>query len=159
MLISFLILGASACAVNKSTKSMHPYSGGSLGCGNFIVYKLSEDNTEYVSVILDVSSIELTQVQAYALGKAEVVQVIRKKFSGPIDASLCNDVMKDRPEDLLEEKATQGIVEVRINEAEREKALAKQPYNVTVILKNVIFGTMTIDYLRVDSVNVGWLPG
>lgn len=149
----------SSCAVNKSTKTMHPYSGGSVGCGNFIVYKLTEDNTEFVSVVLDVNSIELEPSQAYAIGKADVVKVTRKKYAGAIGATLCNDVMVEKPRELLEEIAREGIVEIRVSEDERKKAEKKEAYKATVILKNVVFETMTIDYLRLENINVGWLPG
>ncbi len=154
-----LVIAASACSVTKSTKSVHPYSGGSVGCGNFIVYKLTEDNTEYVSVVLDVNLIELETSQAYAIGKADVVKVTRKKYKGTIDTSLCNDVMVDKPEEVLEEVATGGIVEVRVAEAEISKAEKKESYQATIILKKVVFEGMVIDYLRLENVTVGWLPG
>lgn len=138
---------------------MHPFSGGSIGCGDFIAYKLSEDNSEYVSIIVDISMIELEQMQAYAIGKADVVQVTRKKFDGSIGESLCNDVMSDKPKELLSEVATQGVIELHVSEGEREKQKKDEPYKVTLILKKVVFSTMTIDYLRLENVNVGWLPG
>lgn len=149
-----------SCSVTKSTKTLHPFSGDSIGCGNFIAYKLSEDNNEYVSVIVDVSSIELEDRQSYGIGKTEIVKVTRKKYEGAISASLCNDVMMaDKPKELLEEVATEGIIELIVGEGEQEKAKKNEPYKATIILKNVVFESMTIDYLRLDNVNVGWLPG
>ena len=147
------------CLVTKSTKSIHPYSGDSVGCGNFIIYKLSEDNNEYVSVVVDVSSVELHELQVYSLGKADVVKVTRKKYATPINASLCNDVIMDKPKELLKEIAMEGAVEVVVSEYNLEKAEKKEPYAVTIILKKVIFETMLIDYLRIENINVGWLPG
>ncbi|MEQ9466633.1 MAG: hypothetical protein RLN88_04425 [Ekhidna sp.] len=162
-MLRFIILIAaisfSACSVTKSTQSMHPFDGGSVGCGNFIVYKLSGDNQEYVSVVLDVTSIELQKMQAYSVDKAEVVKVKRKKYDGPINASLCNDVMMQKPNELLEEVAIDGIVEVYVDLLEKEKAEKKEPYKVTIVLKKIVFETMTIDYLRLENINVGWLPG
>ena len=153
------IISITACSVSKSTTSMHPYNGGSVGCGNFIAYQLTEDNKEYVSVVLDVTSIELSRMQVYAIGKADVVRVKRKKFDGPINSSLCNDVMMPKPKELLEEAALEGIVEVYVDIEEKEKAERKEPYKVTIVLKKVVFETMTIDYLRLENINVGWLPG
>ncbi|MEQ8904346.1 hypothetical protein [Ekhidna sp.] len=158
-LISLLVVLFSACAVTKSTKTMHPYSGDNIGCGDFIIYKLANNNKEYVSVIIDMSAIEVENLQAYAIGKADVVIVTRRKFDGPINSSLCNDVMSDKPEELLEEIATDGVVELLVNEAQQEEKKKGNPYKVTVVLKKVVFEGMTIDYLRMENVNVGWLPG
>lgn len=147
------------CSVTKSTKNIHPFSGNSVGCGNFIIYKLSEDNNEYVSVVVDVSSIELKETQIYSVGRAAVVNVTRKKYASSIDASLCNDVLMDKPRELLKEIAMEGTVEVIVTDYQLEKAEKKEPYEVTVILKKVVFETMSIDYLRIENINVGWLPG
>ncbi len=138
---------------------MHPYSGDSVACGNFIVYKLTEDNTEFVSVIIDASSIELEKMQAYSVGKADVVSISRKKYAGPVHQSLCNDVMMDKPNQVLEEDATEGLVELIVSEENMQKAEKKEPYRVTLVLKKVTFDTMTIDYLRLENIIVGWLPG
>lgn len=154
----FLVL-ISACAVNKSTNSMHPYKGDEIACGNFVIYKLTENNSEYISIRVDANAIELENIQAYGIGKSDVVNVERRKFEGEVQASLCNDVMMDKPRQLLKEVAISGIVELRVTQQELEKAEAKDGYRVTVILKNVIFETQTIDYLQIDSAYVGWLPG
>ncbi len=147
------------CAVNKSTKTMHPYSGNSAGCGNFIVYKLTDDETEFVSIKVDISKIDLEKSQVYAIGKAEVVSINRKKYGASIGSSICNDVMIDPPKLLLEETANDGLVELTLTEENLVKAKNNQPYRVTVILKNVIFKSIAVDYLQFDNVYVGWLPG
>lgn len=159
LFISCLIIIGTACAVTQNTRSMHPYEGDSIGCGDFIIYKLTDDNSEYVSVIIDMSAIELENMQAYVIGKAEVVKVSRKKFTGPINASLCNDVMSQKPDELLEEIASDGIVELHVSDGQQLEKKKGNPYTVTVILKKVVFPGMTIDYLRLENVNVGWLPG
>lgn len=138
---------------------MHPYSGDSVGCGDFIVYKLTNDNKEYISVVIDMSAIELEERQSYAIAKAEIVNVNRKKFDGLIHTSLCNDVLVEKPEELLSESANEGVVELIVSELQREKKEKGEPYMVTIILKKVVFETMTIDYLRLGNIKVGWLPG
>ena len=138
---------------------MHPYSGDAIGCGNFIIYQLTEDNQEYVSIKVDINSIAIQSMQSYALGKAQVVSVSRKKFEGVINQALCNDVIVEKPRKVLEEEARDGIVEVFLTESEIEKASNREPYIVTVVLKKVSFETMSIDYLRIENINVGWLPG
>ncbi|MEP1032996.1 hypothetical protein [Ekhidna sp.] len=155
-----LIFLIASCSVSKSTKTMHPFSGDSVGCGNFIVYKLTEDNKEFVSIIVDVSSIELEARQSYGIGKSEIIKVTRKKYEGAINETLCNDVMiAKKPKELLEEVATDGVVDLIVSEVEQEKANNNEPYKATIILKNVVFESISIDYLRLDNINVGWLPG
>ncbi|WP_421762586.1 hypothetical protein [Ekhidna sp.] len=158
LIFTSLIL-LTACAVNKNTKSTNPYTGDTVGCGNFIVYKLNEDNSEFVSIVIDAGSVELESTQSYGIGKADIVKVARKKYAGSIAASLCNDVMMDKPDELLDEVATSGTVELLVDELEIEKAKKNEAYKVTVILRKVAFGDTTIDYVRLEDVMVGWLPG
>lgn len=139
---------------------MHPYKGDSVACGNFIVYKLTDDNKEYTSVKVDITSLDLVGSQSFGIGKSEVVQVKRKKFDAPINETLCNDLMPAVfPKTLLEEVATDGIVEIIVSETDQENAKNRKPYRATVILKNVVFESQSIDYLRLDNIYVGWLPG
>lgn len=156
LLFSILIAG---CAVNKHTKSIHNFKGDAIGCGDFIVYKLSSDYTEYISVAFNARNVELQDFQAYGVGKTDIMEVKLRKYKAPISASICNDVMADKPELILEESPKQGVVEIIISEENREKARKNQGYNVTVVLKKVLFEDSTIDYLRIENVYVGWLPG
>lgn len=155
-----LILLFCGCSVTKSTKTIHPFNGDSVGCGNFIVYKLTEDNQAYVSVIVDVSSIELEERQAYGIGKTPLVNVAYKKFDSKIDQTLCTDIRFDKkPGLLVDEIAEEGLIELLVSDIELEKAKNDEPYKATVILKNVRFESLSIDYLRFEKINVGWLPG
>ncbi|MEM7297770.1 MAG: hypothetical protein AAF391_05835 [Bacteroidota bacterium] len=153
-----LILAAS-CSVTKSTNSLHSYTGDAIGCGNFIVYKLSEDKKEYLSIAFNASTIEWEDVQAYAVDKTDILEIKRKKYDGPIDAVLCNDVMAEKPSELLEEIAIDGSVEIYLSELEREKAKRKEGYKVTLVLRKVVFDGVAVDYLKFENVYVGWLPG
>ncbi len=155
-----LVLVIASCSVTKNTQKMHPFSGDSIGCGNFTVFKLTENNAEYVSISVDVSSIELVSKQAYGIGKTDIVKVVRKKYYAAINETLCNDVMPSTfPKELLTEIAKEGMVEVILTKADQEKAMNKQPYKATVVLRNVVFETISVDYLRLENINVGWLPG
>ena len=157
--LTLLLLVVVGCTVNKGTSTIHPYSGNSVACGNFVVYKLTEDETGFVSLIVNASSINFEKTQIYAIEKAEAVKVDRKKYEGSIGSSICNDVLVDLPKVLLEESAREGLVEITLNDENLEKARNKQPYRVTITLKNVIFESMAIDYLLFENVYVGWLPG
>lgn len=138
---------------------MHSYTGAEVGCGNFIVYKLTLDNKEFVSIAFNSATVQWVDSQSFAVGKADVLEIKRKVYAGEIHQSLCNDIMMEKPEKLIEEVATSGIVEVLTSENERAKANKKEPYKVTIILKNVTFSEITIDYLRIENIHVGWLPG
>jgi len=67
--------------------------------------------------------------------------------------------MGQKPELLGEESPSQGTVEMIGSAEEREKATKNQEYRVTVVFKKVIFEDSAIDYLRIEDVYVGWLPG
>ena len=158
LLLVFVFLSIS-CTVTKSTSKIHPFNGDDLGCENLIAYKLSKNNHEYVSINVDIGSIELGEKQAYGIGKSDVVEVVRRKFEGPVNQTLCTDVIIDRkPEKLLEETATEGIVELYVNKDELVKVKDNRPYTATIILRNVLFETTSIDYLRLERINVGWSP-
>ena len=156
----FLFLTIVSCSVTKNTKTIHPFSGDAIGCGNFIAYKLTDDNSEYVSVKVDVPTIELQKKQMYGVGIADAITIVRKKYDGPINAALCNDLIPSTfPKELVNETATEGLLELILSESEIEKAKNKEPYKATLILKNVVFETVTIDYLRLEDISVGWFPG
>lgn len=161
MKISQLLLVALvvSCSVTKNTQSMHPYKGDEVACGNFIAYKLTQGNDEYISISFNASTVEYVESQIYAIGKTDIVEVSRKKFNGDISAALCNDVMMDQPSEVSSETATSGTIEVIVSEAERRKAESKQGYRVTIVLKEVKFSEVTVDYLRLENIYVGWLPG
>ena len=158
LLVALIIL--TSCAVNKQTTSSNPFEGDQVGCGDFIIYKLSSDNKSYLSVAFNVKSVELTTRQVYAIGKADVIEVAYKKYDSDISPMLCNDVMPTKPtKPVLDQVATSGTVEVLISDIDIEKAKRKEPYAVTLILKDVQIGEETIDYIRIDKTTVGWLPG
>ena len=159
ILFSILILISLGCSVRIKTKEIHPYIGDSVGCGSFIIYKLSADDTEYLSVIIDATFIEWENKQTYSIAKANVVYVSRKKYEKSIAASLCNDVMVEKPKLLLTEDATEGISELIISDENIEKAKKNQAYQVSVVLKNISFETLFLDYLYLEKITVGWLPG
>ncbi len=156
LIVSFVLVG---CSVTRTSKPIHPYQGNSIGCGNFIVYKLTEDNTGYVSIAFNTKSVELEKFQAYGVGKTDILEIKKKQYKGSISASICNDVMIEKPDLILEESPRQGVLEIIIAEDELEKAKNNKGYKVTIVLKKVLFEKSIIDYLRIEDVYVGWLPG
>lgn len=158
-LLLLMLAGVMGCSVNKTMQESHRFTGKTVGCGNFTVYRLTEDNQSYISVNLKVAQLELNEKQVYAIGKADVVDVRHKAFSGPINNAICNDVMGDRPDQQTNEMAKSGQVEVLFSKEELTKARNNEPYRVTVVLKDVVFGGVTISYLRYENTYVGWLPG
>lgn len=154
-----LLFFATSCSVTKNTNTVHQFTGDSIGCGSFIVYQLSDDNTEFISVALNVGEVELRKNQTYRIGKANVIEVKRKRYSESIASNLCNDVRNNSPRELLSETATSGLVEVLISDENLRLAKEQNSYQVSIVLKNVIFEGVQIDYLKIENINVGWLPG
>ncbi len=146
-----------SCSVSKQTSSLNLFQGESAGCGNFIVYKLSTDGIQYISVSVNANEIEFED--SYAQVDAQDIEVRWKKFSGDISASICNDVIVDRPELLINQVAKTGSITITVIDSEQEKKENDQPYKVTVVLKNIVFENLTVDYLQLENVVVGWLPG
>lgn len=153
-----LLILFSACAVNKASTTSHPFVGGQVGCGNFTIYKLSEDNTELISISLKANGLDLRESQAYSVEKS-AIEVKRKKYANAIDASLCNDIMSEMPKLVSELIATDGLVEVRVTKENLEKYNANDAYRVTLIIKDLVFPDSKIDYLQIENVVVGWMPG
>ena len=145
--------------MNKKTKSLHSFDGDAIGCGDFIVYKLSRDTKEYISIAFNAKEVDLQAFQAYGVGMTDIMEVKRRKYKESIGASICNDVMVNKPDLLLEESPKQGVIEILVSDGEREKAKNNQGYYVTVVLKKLLFQDAAIDYLRIENVYVGWLPG
>ncbi|NQZ77435.1 MAG: hypothetical protein HRT61_15240 [Ekhidna sp.] len=158
-LVFLFVLISTACSVTKTTSPTHPFSGDEIGCSRFIVYKFSEDNKEFISISLKTSEIEIQGTQLYGVGKNDVLEVKKKRYAESIDEFLCNDIMGEKPELLSETLATEGVAEVRLSDQELEKYRNNEPYKVTIILKNVTFSDTLIDYLQIENVRVGWLPG
>lgn len=157
--ITFVLILLSACTVSKSTNTINPFRGDVAGCGNFIVYKLSEDGNQFISVALHAASIELGASQTFSIGRSEAVEIKWKKFEGDVGATLCNDVVGQRPRRIYDFTATSGTLNVQIDEVELVKVKAGDPYNVNLLLKNVVFDSLVVDYLEIKDAKVGWIPG
>lgn len=157
--ILFLSILLSACAVSKKTNTTHSFVGDQVGCGNFMVYKLSEDNREYLSISFKADQVEYKNKQSFGVDKADFLEVRWKKFGGEIHQSLCNDVIGRHPSTISDEVALSGLVDISLSEGQVENANNESPYIVTIVLRNIEFESSSIDYLRIENVNVGWLPG
>lgn len=145
--------------MKSQSENTHPFTGEKVGCGNFIIYQLSEDESQYLSISFKIQDVELKSSQTYHVGKAEIVEVKQRKYTGPIGDLICNDIAAQRPELLEEEIATEGLVEIVIDETNLKKAKENQPYKVTVVAKKLNFKSSSIEYLNISDVMVGWLPG
>lgn len=156
-LVLTLLLMIASCSVSKKTSTINPFQGDTVGCGNFIVFRLSEDGKQYISVSVNANEVEFED--SFALVDAKAVEVKWKKFAGDIRSAICNDVMGDKPSQLNDQVAKSGAVSIKINDEERRKKENNEAYKVTVVLKELIFEDLTVDYLQIENVVVGWLPG
>lgn len=155
----WILITLTACSTNKQLQSIHPFQGSQGGCGNFMVYKLSEDKKQVLSIVVNMQGITPKALQSYGLDKTEVVEVTWKMYAGDISPSLCNDVLTPRPRQLKDVVATSGLVDIFINDLEREKIEQGRPYKVTIVLRKIAFEGLFLSNLRIENVNVGWLPG
>ena len=87
------------------------------------------------------------------------MDVKKRTYDGAIDKVLCSDEGVTPPALLKEERPVSGIVELRIKEAEKVKSENGEAYLISMVLKRVRFAESTIDYLLIENVRVGWLPG
>lgn len=156
---TFLLLLLAACTVSKSTNTVNPFNGKVVGCGNFIVYQLSGDNKEFISIALNAKEVELKANLGFVIGRSEGIEVKWKKFSGDISNVLCNDAVGNRPERVHELTASGGTLNVSIEKDLLEQAKNGDPYKVSLILKNVVFEGLVVDYIEIKDVQVGWIPG
>ncbi|MEQ9405549.1 MAG: hypothetical protein RIM99_18315 [Cyclobacteriaceae bacterium] len=155
-----LTLLITSCTVSQKTNAINPFSGDQVGCGNFIVYKLSEDGTQYISVALNAGSIELERSQTYNIQNSnDLLEVTWRQFEGDVSSSLCNDLRTKRPEESINLVSGSGTVNVRLSEEELEKARKGEAYKATLTLRKIVFEGLTVDYLQIENITVGWLPG
>lgn len=155
-LVSILILSFS-CSVSKQTGAINPFQGERVGCGNFIVYKLSEDGSQYISISVNANEVEFKD--SYALVEAESIEVRWRKFDGNISSFICSDISGDKPGLQINQIAKSGSISIKVSDEELKKKEKEEAYKVTLILKDIIFDGLTIDYLHLENIQVGWLPG
>ncbi len=155
----FTTLLIASCTVSKTTSPLHPFRGGQLGCGNFVVYKLTEDEKAYISVSYVASAYQFKETQSFEISVGGGVKVRWKKFEESIRSSLCNDVRTVNLRPTLDQTAESGSVEVRIDQNSLSMAEDDKPYEVTLVLKNIVFDGLVVDYLQIENVTVGWMPG
>ena len=149
----------SACAVTQAVKTINPFEGEQKGCGNLIVYKLTEDKAQFISIALNGKESDLRLKRQCWINKSDILEVRWKVYDADVSSLLCNDVLRESPNELKNREATSGIVKILILEEELEKAKSNNPYNVTLELRKVVFEGLTLDYLQIENVTVGWLLG
>ncbi|MEP1097530.1 MAG: hypothetical protein ABJG78_20605 [Cyclobacteriaceae bacterium] len=152
--ILLIIVG---CSVSKKTSAVNPFQGDTVGCGNFIVYRFSEDGDQYISVSFNANEVEFED--SFERINAQYIEVKWEKFAGDMRSAICNDVMGEKPNQLMDQIAKSGSVSIRVNEAEQKKKENNEAYKVTVTLKDLVFENLSVDYLQIENVVVGWLPG
>lgn len=136
-------------------KSVNRFTGTQAGCGHMIVYKLTENNTEYISMALNTKGLKLTNSQTYWIGKEDFLEVKWKVFNRDIQNSICNEGLDRRPRPSINLAATSGIVKIQVSDEDLIKSRRKESYIVTVELRNIVFEGLTVDYLRLENVQVG----
>lgn len=158
--IIWLVLLLAGCTVRQTISTINPFSNGDqVGCGNFIIYKLSQDGKEYVSVALNATGLELAEIQTFYIGRDDLLEVKWKKFESDVRKMLCNDVLGRRPETISDWLAQSGSVTLKLSGQDLEKSKRREAFNVSLILKKVAFEGTSVDYLSIENVTIGWIPG
>jgi hypothetical protein len=137
------------------------FNGVTRGCGDFIAYRATEDNTKVIAVKADKSSLKLGKsAKAFNIGTNKNIEVFlydfgKDEYEGYI--RLCFDAIRLlKPIKLT---ATSGKAKVSVSSVSENGF-----YNVTIVLEDITFqtsGTNTLNLNRVEIKNahVGWVPG
>ena len=138
------------------------FNGDNHGCGNFIAYKSTGDNTKVIGISADKNSLALGKIpKTFDIGTDKNLEVFlydfgSKQFKGY--SRLCFDAIDVdlKPIELIGKsgKATISISNI-----------PKDPfYKATIILENVSFqtpnkNTINLERIEIKNVKVGFLMG
>ena len=147
-----------SCVTNRNLSS-HPYSGSTIGCGSFTVYKLTQMNKGFLSVRYTGDYESLSQESSIDLSKTQLFTVQNKFYDGSIKELLCNDVLINPPIELSNEEAIAGELSISMTKEDFQSMKSGRPYEISVRLKNIQFESGVIEYIELENVLVGWLPG
>ncbi len=153
---------AASAQTNEITTLL--FNGPAKGCGNFVVYRDTEDKTKVVEVQAGTKALNMkTTPQTYGIGSTPTLRVAIHDY-GNVQHSLegyCSDYSRgDEPEPQFI-YATAGKVTIHISRKKVEYG-PFPAYAVTVILENVTFPVTNgiayhIEKAEIKDVVVGWL--
>jgi hypothetical protein len=140
------------------------FNGTAKGCGNFVVYRDTEDRTKVVEVHAGTKALNLkTTPQTYDIGTTPTLQVAIHDYGNDKHSLLeyCSDSIREdalRPQFIY---ATAGKVTIHISKKKVEYGHFPA-YAITVTLENVTFPVTNgisyhIEKAEIKDVMVGWL--
>jgi len=140
------------------------------GCGNIVVYKINESETEGISVEADKDKVNLsTKPKTFDIATTAglVVQIflgenLRESMKA---TSFCNDFVSPIVPEPAVWTAKTGRATINISKSNDSAPVWERGYTATVKLKNVRFydesgvNSVVLDELIFENISVGWLPG
>jgi hypothetical protein len=151
--------------INESTVPMaFQFNGGVRGCGDFVVYRFTQDDTKAIGVRVDKLGLRITEKpQIFEIGKIDGIQVFIDDFGKETyewRGSYCYDAVKPHEGQTERFEAIGGGARIYVS-----KSSESPFYEVTVHLENVSFTNESgsirflIPNIEIKNVLVGWLPG
>jgi hypothetical protein len=149
-------------AVQTSLLSSLSFDGDNHGCGNFIAYKSTKDNTKVIGIRAEKNSLTLGKIpKTFDIDTDKNLEVFlydfgKERFEGY--GGLCFDAISVGL-DPIELTAKSGKATISIS------TIPKDPfYKVTIILENVTFqtpnkNTINLERIEIKDVTVGFLMG
>ena len=137
------------------------------GCTNFIVYKGTADQTQYIVVSVDKDELEITEgTRTFDLEEnKDDINIVYHIFDPGIEDQtnkhfpFCNDIapIAESPSYT----AVSGTITIEAGPEERDEYM--RSYTVSVSLIDMIFEIDSEETIlpdtQINNVNVGWLPG
>lgn len=160
---SALLLGACefwGASVSCPAENDGGFTGRVFGCGDFLVARQSRDS---LSILRFYSKVYGTHdrdtTYSVALGESSSVVVTIARYATPqsLAQHVCNDVMQgDDP--VAVDTVRSGTATIRVYDFTGDSTF--RTFRMDAHLSNLqITGSPVIDYVEMDSVLVGWLPG
>lgn len=148
---------------NQTNTKDYQFTGEVHGCGNFIVFRTTQDNTKAIKLRVNKESLKLSDnPQTFEIEKNNSLEVYIEDF-GKDDyknrVGYCFDRIAVGRSEPIRFPAIKGKVTIYTSEDSDGYF-----YNVTVLLENITFQTSDKTLLKVEKVEmkdakVGWLPG
>ena len=140
------------------------FTGGVRGCGDFVAYRFTDDDTKAVGVRVDKLGLGINErPQRCEMGKTEGLEVFIDDFGSETyewRAGYCFDAVRPNEGPTTRFQAIKGQATIHVSDS------AESPkYEVNILLKDVSFVSddgsiqFEIPIIELRDVYVGWIPG
>lgn len=167
LLWTLTMLLTSSCKKENIKPNLN-FTSTSYGCSNFIVYKVNKNEDAAIAVIGNREKLNLsTTEQTFNLTSVnpDELKVEIRRYKGNAGKYYCNDVPSEAGDLISIWNSKNGNVTIKIvQDSVGTNAVGKPLYIIDVKINNIEFENnngrnISIDELKFENVNVGWLPG